>query len=487
MEEENNSLTEKLIVPTADPEDAVEVSPTGEDEENQAGEDVDETEQALTRGEKQPVQFRDAPFAVLFYLQVIAVVAVAIFVPVKKTADGNEDTGEAIPGQKGVFLFCLVMAGVSFAMAATSLAAMTVHSESLIQTSLLFSIFMSVLMAVLAILQNNVAGAIFGFLLAAVGSCYACAVWRRIPFAAANLKTGLTAVRKNFGITFIAYFLVALSVVYMTVVLIDVVAVFSQTSQCEDGACEEGDTGSFILMLFLFALFWTQQVIKNTIHVTVAGTVGEWWFNPTNASSFCSGAISGSFFRATTYSFGSICFGSLLVAVIQTLRQILHNARRNRDQNSILLCIAECVLACLEDLAKVFNQWAYIYVGLYGYKYVEAGKNVMTLLRQRGWTTIITDDLVSNTLSLICVVLAALTGCAGLILNAAVGSWLEGLGDNSSGFAFMVAFVIGLFISSVMMGVVDSAVNTVIVCFAEAPAEGQANHPVLSEEMVGAW
>jgi hypothetical protein len=37
------------------------------------------------------------------------------------------------------------------------------------------------------------------------------------------------------------------------------------------------------------------------------------------------------------------------------------------------------------------------------------------------------------------------------------------------------------------MSVVASAVDTVIVCFAEAPAELQLNHPHLSNQMVQAW
>ena len=37
------------------------------------------------------------------------------------------------------------------------------------------------------------------------------------------------------------------------------------------------------------------------------------------------------------------------------------------------------------------------------------------------------------------------------------------------------------------MSVVSSAVNTVIVCFAEAPNEFQMNHPELSNEMRAGW
>jgi len=37
------------------------------------------------------------------------------------------------------------------------------------------------------------------------------------------------------------------------------------------------------------------------------------------------------------------------------------------------------------------------------------------------------------------------------------------------------------------MSVVASSVNTVIVCFAEGPAEFQENHPAHSREMRDAW
>ena len=76
------------------------------------------------------------------------------------------------------------------------------------------------------------------------------------------------------------------------------------------------------------------------------------------------------------------------------------------------------------------NLKAYVYVGLYGYSYIEAGKNVITLFQQRGWTAIINDSLVSRTLTLVCLVLAGLSGCIGLVLNSVGSSWFEYLGEG---------------------------------------------------------
>lgn len=65
-----------------------------------------------------------------------------------------------------------------------------------------------------------------------------------------------------------------------------------------------------------------------------------------------------------TTSFGSICFGSLLVAFLQTLRALAETARA-QDDGGALLCIAECILSCLASLLEYFNKWAFVYVGTF--------------------------------------------------------------------------------------------------------------------------
>jgi hypothetical protein len=87
------------------------------------------------------------------------------------------------------------------------------------------------------------------------------------------------------------------------------------------------------------------------------------------------------------------------VAIIQATRALV-NAMRSED-NSILLCIADCILGCLEGLVEYFNMWAYVYVGLYGYPYLKAGKSVMELFHNRGWDAVIADNLVSGALFMI--------------------------------------------------------------------------------------
>jgi biotin transporter BioY len=128
-----------------------------------------------------------------------------------------------------------------------------------------------------------------------------------------------------------------------------------------------------------------------------------------------------------------------------------------------------------------------VYVGLYGYDYLTAGKRVVSLFQQRGWTTIINDDLVSRVLTLFNIVLALLTGCFGLWLNSVKPSWLDEFGSSAIFVAFGLPFIVGWALSNILTSVVASAVDTVVVGFAEAPMEFERNHPGLYTAMISAW
>lgn len=173
-----------------------------------------------------------------------------------------------------------------------------------------------------------------------------------------------------------------------------------------------------ILFLLLVSYYWVHQVLSNVVHVTSAGTVATWWYVPLEANSCWSSALQNSFFRATTYSFGSICFGSLLVAVVQALRAMAHMARENGD-NQLLLCLIECILSMIQGIIEYLNKWAYVYVGIYGFNYLEAGKNVIQLFENKGWTVIINDDLCDRVLFMVSAGVGLLTGGVGWALGAA--------------------------------------------------------------------
>lgn len=52
---------------------------------------------------------------------------------------------------------------------------------------------------------------------------------------------------------------------------------------------------------------------------------------------------------------------------------------------------------------------------------------------------------------------------------------------------YRTGFMIGVVISSIILGIIESSVNTIIVLFAEAPHEFDINHRQLSQQLRNTW
>jgi hypothetical protein len=93
-----------------------------------------------------------------------------------------------------------------------------------------------------------------------------------------------------------------------------------------------------------------------------------------------SGATRGPFRRAITYSFGSISFGSLIVALISMLRQACSIAQQQEAaQGNTIASIAfrclGCFIGILDWAVSFINRYAFSHIALYGKAYIPAAKD----------------------------------------------------------------------------------------------------------------
>ena len=199
--------------------------------------------------------------------------------------------------------------------------------------------------------------------------------------------------------------------------------------------------------------------------------------------------------QALTTSFGSICIGSFVGALLQTLRAVINGIRERLRHNHYdndgygssataaalvaggpvvgsvrshgqyhphvetfvrgVLCFADWAVLRLERIMEYFNkvstvvgapvnifciilstshiklsmgQWAFVYVAVYGHDFKSSGIRAYRLFRDRGWTTIVNDDLIGNALSLGGVVTGGLVGLIGWSYGSGAG-----LSSNASG------------------------------------------------------
>ena len=164
-------------------------------------------------------------------------------------------------------LASLIAGGVSIGFSGISLLVMSMCPKLLIQISLLFSLVCSFLIIIVSFFYGNIVGGIFGIIFFLLSVCYACMVWKRIPFAAANLNTGLTAVKKNAGVVFVAYTIVFMSFLYSMLWMTALVGIYDKEGICNttetitDGSGNsqvqcEGSLFWGYFFLILLAFFW---------------------------------------------------------------------------------------------------------------------------------------------------------------------------------------------------------------------------------------
>jgi len=455
-------------------------------------------------GETQPKKIRDPIFSVIFYINVIVIITVAIaygkksFHDINMANNNNKFENDDVTFYYKVWIYMFVVTSIfSSGISTCMLTILMAIPNFLMKTALIFTIVLSGVSSLLGFYYGGVIFGIVGVICFAAMLCFARAAWPRIPFATANLVTSITAIRQNCGLIILSLFSVITAFGWTLIWSISISGIMAKMdrNQCDENNLDQNEkdcngkvqTHYGYLFLFLVSYFFTHQVIKNTMHVTVSGVIGTWWFVPEEGKGCCSRGIRDSVKRSLTTSFGSICFGSILVAIVEALKQLAHQARANGSDYPFLICIAECILGCLESILEYFNTWAFVYVGLYGYGYLDAGKNVMKLFKECGWSAYLTDNLVGIVLGMICFLTGLLTAAFGVGFEAVV-DWFEGYNEvEGRVISAIIGMISGVVLCSIVMSVIDSGVNSVIVLFAEAPFELEENYPELSKKMRSSW
>lgn len=117
---------------------------------------------------------------------------------------------------------------------------------------------------------------------------------------------------------------------------------------------------------------------------------------------------------------------------------------------------------------------------------MDASQHASELFEKRGWTVIVSDDLVPNILLMTSLVIGGVTGCFAHLIAQIDGFKITSMETNGLA-SFAEGTVIGVVLTSVLFAVISSSVNTVIVCFAASPVDFEENHNELSHEMRSAW
>ncbi|KAI9774558.1 MAG: putative choline transporter, neither null mutation nor overexpression affects choline transport [Geoglossum simile] len=319
----------------------------------------------------------------------------------------------------------------------------------------------------------------------------------RIPFSVLMLQTTID-VAKKYGHVFLVSLIGGLiSVAFAAWYSVTLVAIYVKYQPANNPACSSGGGSCSsakvigLIVFVTFAGFWISEWLKNTVHTTIAGVYGSWYFCSQKPGGFPKGATRGALKRAMTYSFGSISFGSLVVSLIQMLRHGVSVAQQSESaQGNIvgaaLLCVAGCLISILEWAVKFINHYAFSHIALYGKAYLAAAKDTWRMMKDRGIDALVNDCLIDPVLTMGSIAVGYL--CA--LLAFLYLQFTSPTYNSDGSFTPVImafSFLIGLQICNVFMVPLKSGTATFFVAAAWDPQVLITEFPDLYQRMVAVY
>ncbi|EFA85970.1 hypothetical protein PPL_01203 [Heterostelium album PN500] len=333
------------------------------------------------------------------------------------------------------------------------------HARPLILYTFIANIVLTAVMMIVAFALGNIFLGII-LVISVVVLFVFFLVWRkRIDFTAALLTTSVQLLQRFPAAFRIGFYSMAFNFVWLILWTAAVSRIYWTFS----------DAGYYFLSIYMvFSFYWVTNVIKNVVHTTVSGLFASWYFLDGSVGMGPNPTL-GSFRRAMTTSFGSICFGSLLIAIISTMRYMA-NQLQSSDNGLLKFvgCILSCILSIMQSVVQFINVYAYTQVAIYGKSYCDAAKDTFELFKNRGADLVVNDNFISTALSM-SVFLAGMIGCIFGVIVSQIG--------YSSAYGGVFAFFTTLSFVLVALEVVYSGVVTTFVCFMMEPNILAQNQP----------
>ena len=221
----------------------------------------------------------------------------------------------------------------------------------------------------------------------------------------------------------------------------------------------------------LFSLFYIYALISSFSQFIYASSASIWYFN--NDKGTEGHLILKSFKRAFRYHFGSIAFGSLIIAIVRFLMFLFEKFKRNMESSlgkknpgkcyKCILCCVGCCLRCIEKTLEYVNKHAYIMISIKGDSFcVAAWEGFALTVRNLGRFSVLT--LLGKLFSTIgTLFITVASGIIGYLVIQNYGFLSEEI--NSAFLPVFCMVMVGLIIGLVTMNVFGMSADTLLYCF----------------------
>lgn len=221
----------------------------------------------------------------------------------------------------------------------------------------------------------------------------------------------------------------------------------------------------YAFLFLLFCWYWTSEFILAIGQLVSALSISAWFFTRDKKTEGNSTVFWA--FRVTFFNhLGTAAYGSLIIAIIKTIRAILAYLQRkakksgNRLAQFLLSCL-QCCMWCLEKFMRFLNKNAYIQTAIYGYSFCKACRAAFFLIARnilRVFAVSMVGDFVLL-LGKICVPLLTTFLCY-LALVYSMGNQISGIIGP-----ILICFILSYFVANLFVEVFGMAISTILVCY----------------------
>jgi choline transporter-like protein 2/4/5 len=240
-----------------------------------------------------------------------------------------------------------------------------------------------------------------------------------------------------------------------------------------DDRKELGKTVNLMMGFLTFGLIWFTFFLQASNNYVTMVTATTFYFSSTRKE-IGSGQVTTGIRWAWVHNFGSLAFGSFIIALIFTIRLLVYYVCKKAEKASgdngfikAITCMAQCLLKCLEDIMEYINKAAYAYMSISGESFCKAALNGLMLQLNHAASFAFANILAAAFIML---------GKIGLtVLNCFIlyfyitGTAPEVNGQNTTpspwGPLVVVAFSTFLLVS-VFLGMFDESVIAMMTCLA---------------------
>lgn len=234
-------------------------------------------------------------------------------------------------------------------------------------------------------------------------------------------------------------------------------------------------SGNVLFYIHIFGFLWITNFFEALTHMIVAGAVGSWYwkrdkkfFDPKAFYVFNSTK------RALVFHFGTVAFGSMIVAIVQFIRILFEKfyseLKKAHGDNKIWKGVAWAVRAFLfvfELIIKYINKHAYVQTALYGSHFIKSAINAFTILT-RNFLQIGVLQTITTFALILGKLLVSVFSCFAAYALAYSGYLLivdRGDPISSPLLVAVICFIIAFIVSSIFIRIVETAIDTVLQCF----------------------